>query len=127
MVIHVPLSQMLDQTHTGKWEAVVDRPHPGKIYLHKGVEVEVIACHGIYCWVVEPAEEESSLRPPYTLKAEALEESPLKPGDKVQLHGVMGDRRVHTVIAVNDGMVWHVAGPGQHYVDPATSLRRAVR
>lgn len=121
----------LKEYWTGVRDVMVDRPVPGKIYLHKQAEVEVIACHGVYCWVVEvravPYEEEAQAHVPYTIGAEALDEAPLKPGDKVQLHGVMGDRRVHTVIAVNDGMVWHVAGPGQHYVDPATSLRRAVR
>ena len=90
--------------------------------------MEVLAMHGTYCWVVEPvkdAGEPGSYRVPYTIGAEVLHEPELKPGDKVQYHGVMGDRRVHTVIAVADGKVWHRAGPGQDYLDLATALRRA--
>jgi len=105
---------------------VVDRPQPGKIYIHRGVEVEVVACHGTFCWVVETHNDYpmgTDYHTPYTLSARSLEEAQLKPGDQVHLHGVMG-ATPSTVIAVDSGKVWHRSPGGNDRVDLAAALKR---
>ena len=105
---------------------MVDRPQPGKIYLHKQAEVEVISMHGVYCWVLEKEDfnDPEDARPtPYTVHADHLSEAPLKPGDKVLPRGVMGTE-LHEVIAVVGDKVWHRNKAGADYVDFANLLLR---